>query len=159
MINDVCMLNLCSRYMYFVHKYIGSLVFTPEAIYFLATGKIPQNEQLGFIEGISYLLGKKIGVGRTIDIELKKDINQFKNTDNYIQLLEKLVQEKKGSIKIDKSEIKNIKLPSDNIHYGWKNIRIITDNRTHIFNISYAVRNKRLPELINYLNNHFYIQN
>jgi len=52
-----------------------------------------------------------------------------------------------------KSEIKDMKLPSNNFQTTMK---IVTNNEKHLFDIGYAVRNKRLPELTNYLNNHFY---
>jgi len=148
MTNDVCMFKLCARKLSF-RRYIGSLVFTPTAIYFLATGRIPKSGQRmallnmpGIIQG-----------SHSINSEYNRDIDQFKNAENYIQLLDRLVQENKGSIKIEKSEIKDMKLPTSNIQTGFK---IITSNGKHLFDIGYTVRNKRLPELTNYLTNHFY---
>jgi len=151
MTNDICIFNLCARRTSF-RIYLGSLVFTPEAIYFLSSGKIPKYGQRMSLLNIPGI----IQGSHSINNEYNRDIDQFKNADNYIQLLDRFVQENKGSIKIEKPEIKDVKLPSNSIQTGFK---IITDDGTHLFDIGCAVRNKRLPELTNYLNNHFYIQN
>lgn len=154
MTNDICMFNLCARRTSF-RRYIGSLVFTPQAIYFLNTGRIPySNGMLGLSQIANYVLVQKSH--RSILDEGKRDTDQFKDEDNHIQQLDRLVQDDKGSIKIEKSTIKDIKLPSNALKAEMK---ITTDDRTHSFNIQYAIRNNRLPELTNYLNNHFYIQN
>jgi len=74
MVNDICMFNLCARKLSF-RRYIGSLVFTPEAIYFLSSGKIPKYGQ-----SISLLNMPGIIQGsHSINSEYNRDIDQIGN--------------------------------------------------------------------------------
>lgn len=150
--NNIYVLDLATTFT-FRYQYLGTLIFTPDKIYFIATEKISTNRQTGFIKAMSLLLVTKGGIDHLFNNELKKSI-QSENVDSTIQQLDRLASEKKGSIKINKFEIISFKLQSSSLD---SSITIRTDGKKYRFNIANVMRENKLSELEAYLNSNMYV--
>lgn len=149
--NNIYVLDLATTFT-FRYQYLGTLIFTPDTIYFIATEKISTNQQTGFIKAMSLLLGTKGGIESLFNNDLKNFI-QSENVDSIIQQLDRLVSEKKGSIRINKSEIVSFKLLSSSLD---SSIIIRTEGEKYRFNIANVIRENKLSELESYLNSNMY---
>ena len=148
----------------FVNRHIGPIVITPNVIYFISNTKIKtlnnprargSRSKIGLITASAYAMGYKGGPSSFYDNELKEYIEQSGDITDVIQKLDRLVLEKKGSVKINKSEIKSFKIKSQ---FGSTMIRIKTENEKYNFAIPSVMQENKTHELMSYLNNNSYIR-
>ena len=131
----------------FRYMYTGSLVITPYSLYFIVSGKV-SNVKIGLMAGVGGAVG-----GVLTAREYKKAFEQSESMENYIEQLDRLVKDKEGSIKITKSEINNFKVPTGSL---FSSIKVKTHEKKYEFNIANAIKEKKLPEIRQFLANNIY---
>ena len=155
---DIMEKNICILDKTITRRYgkmsIGTLALTPSIIFFIITGNINRELKLGSLAGLRYASGNRSGFGFSFQREFEEGFKNIENNDEFVKKLDILVMEKKGSVKINKCEIKYFTLPSSSL---FPFIKIKTNNKKYKFNIMNAIRENRLNEINNFINTNLYI--